>query len=609
MKPISCSIIGLGPVGSILAVMLKKAGCEVSLCVANDVKREKILAEGIILENVLQEKASFEQVYSSLESLIEKNPDFLIVATKSYQVPGLVERLSMLSPERTILISAQNGIDVEEMLVEKAGASATLRMVINFAGTLVAPNTIKVNFFQPPNYIGSINDAISEKAEELAKLLSAAGLLTEANNSGDLRVRVWEKTILNAALSPLCGISRLTMSEAVSDPDTRELIEQIILEGIDVARKEKIIFPDDFLQYCMKYLEKGGDHFPSLALDLIHNRPTEIDYFNGKIVEYGRKHNTHTSLNLSFYNVVKAMTNKNLIARVPGKEAGIGKKILEKGLLVKGGAAGNKDCYLGIDLGSAYTKYTVTDETGQQLFRYVLHTLSADSVAQKNVLQAIQNHFRIQKSCATGYGRKHFESCDMVKTEINCAAAAVSFYYPGEKNIIDIGGEDIKIIRCGKDNSVEHFYMNDKCAAGTGSFLSEIAERANIAVDEMSTLAAHSRYDKPLNSFCTVFAKTEIMNWIFEGMTREDIARGIYLSIAGKIAKMRLDPGIPVYMIGGVASYHPYLKEILNELLKKDISIVDNSQYAVSFGAALLAQQSEKHNRGPVIHSSQVSNS
>ena len=384
------------------------------------------------------------------------------------------------------------------------------------------------------------------------------------------------------------------MLEAMSDPDTVELVEQIIREGIQVAEAEKIHFPDNFTRSCLKYLKNGGDHFPSLAVDLINNRPTEIDYLNGKIVEYGRKHYIRTSLNLSFTNMVKAMTNKNIISRVPGAAGDVNKKILEKGLVNKVAGVSafkNTDCFLGIDLGSAFTKFCVVDKHGIPVFRYFLPSLSNDKQALKNVMQTIATNFNIKYSCATGYGRKHFANTDIVKTEINCAAAAVSFVYPGEKNIIDIGGEDIKIIRCDKDNNVMNFYMNDKCAAGTGSFLAEIAERANINISEMSSMASLSKYDKELNSFCTVFAKTEIMNWIFDGMTNEDISKGIYISIANKVAKMRLDPGIPTYMIGGVIAHHPYLQTLLNDTFRKDIQIVDSPQHVVSYGAAVIAQQ------------------
>jgi predicted CoA-substrate-specific enzyme activase len=225
------------------------------------------------------------------------------------------------------------------------------------------------------------------------------------------------------------------------------------------------------------------------------------------------------------------------------------------------------------------------------IFRYILQTLNKDRQAMKVVLQAIHGSFNIRYSCATGYGRKHFTDTDIVKTEINCAAAGVSHFYPGAKNIIDIGGEDIKVIQCDTENHVGNFYMNDKCAAGTGAFLSEIAERAGISDADMSGLAAHSQYDKELNSFCTVFAKTEIMNWVFDGMPVRDIARGIYISIANKVAKMKITPGLPTYFIGGVISYHPYLNNILQDKFNREIQTVEHPQYIVSYGAATIARQ------------------
>lgn len=587
-------IIGLGPVGMILATKLQEAGCEVTLCIRNDIKRAKVAAEGIILENVIQSKAHFEKVVKTVEELGEMDLDYLIFALKSYQIEAVMPSARFLNSDKLTIVSAQNGIDVEGLLVPTFGESKILRMIVNYAGNMVSPNTVKVTFFTAPNYIGSINDAKTNDAKRISDLLSTVSLNTDSVDSFELTKRTWQKTILNSSLSALCGVGRLTMAEAMSDPDTVELIEQIITEGVEVAEKEKIRFSDDFIRQCLRYLKNGGDHFPSLALDLIYGKQTEIDYFNGKIVEYGRKHYVRTSLNLAFTNMVKAMTNKNIVSKVPGAAGDVNRKILDKGIVQKGATSSsykNTNCFLGIDLGSAYAKFTVIDVNGTALFRYFLPTMTGDKQAFKNVMTTIASNFTIKYSCATGYGRKHFTDTDLVKTEINCAAAGVSHFFKGEKNIIDIGGEDIKIIRCDKDDTVENFYMNDKCAAGTGSFLAEIAERANINISEMSSMAALSNYDKELNSFCTVFAKTEIMNWIFEGMSLEDISRGIYISIANKVAKMRLDPGIPTFMIGGVIAHHPFLKTLLNEKFEKDIQILEAPQHVVSFGAAIIASQ------------------
>jgi 2-dehydropantoate 2-reductase len=593
-EKIKIGVVGMGPVGMMLAVKLKEAGCDVAICDKDDFKLKKIREEGIVLENMFQSTTSFDKVYDSVSDMRHLDLDYLVFSLKSYHTLSAVKEAEMLNSDKISVIAAQNGIDVEELLSATFGESKTMRMVINYAGNMRSPNTVRVSFFTPPNYVGSIDDNRGKESKRFADILNSIDFFTESIESFDLCKRVWEKTILNASLSALCGVGRLTMAEAMADDDTVELIEQIINEGIDVAEKEKIRFPDDFVRKCMQYLKKGGDHFPSLAVDIISSRQTEIDYFNGKIVEYGKKHYVKTSLNLSFTNMVKAMTNKNVMNRMPGVEGELNKKIISKGLVEKNRSSiyyKDHDCFLGIDLGSAFTKFVVIDGKGIPIFRYILQTMNKDRHAMKHVLKSIHSSFNIKYSCATGYGRKHFTDTDIIKTEINCAAAGVSEYNPGEKNIIDIGGEDIKVIHADPNNLVANFYMNDKCAAGTGSFLAEISERAEISISDMSSLAAHSEYDKELNSFCTVFAKTEIMNWVFDGMKKQDIARGIYISIANKVAKMRLFPDIPTYMIGGVIEHHPYLSNIISEKFGKEIKTIEQPQHTVAFGAALLAKQ------------------
>lgn len=590
---IKIGVIGLGPVGMILALKLKEAGCKVAVCEKNAAKAEKISNEGISLENVINASVKFDRVCKTISELQDWDCDYLFFSVKSHQTPEAVREAELLKTEKLTVVSAQNGIDIENLLAAGFGEEKTLRLVINFAGNPIGPTTTRVNFFNPPNYIGSINDSRLTNANEIAQILSSVSLDTIAVSSFEIVKRSWEKTILNSSLSALCGVGRLTMAEAMNDPDTVELIEQIINEAVEVAAKEKIYFPDEFVRYCMRYLKKGGDHFPSLALDLINNNPTEIDYFNGKIVEYGKKHYVRTSLNLSFTNMVKAMTNKNILSRVPGPAGDVNKKILDRGLIDKQ-APRNKfkegNYFLGVDLGSAYTKLSVIDADSNYVFGYTLPTLSNDNQALKNVMSAITSNFNVKYSCATGYGRKHFSEADIIKTEINCAAAGVSHFAPGEKNILDIGGEDIKIIHCDAEDNVLNFYMNDKCAAGTGAFISEIAERAHINISDMSNQATLSNFDKELNSFCTVFAKTEIMNWIFDGKSIPDISRGIYISIANKVAKMRLNPQIPIFLIGGVIAHHPFLKSLLKERFNKEILVGKYPQHMASFGAAIIAK-------------------
>lgn len=102
-------------------------------------------------------------------------------------------------------------------------------------------------------------------------------------------------------------------------PDTVDTVEQIILEGIEVAKAEEIKFPENFVKLCMRYLKRAGNHFPSLAVDMLNNRDTEIDFFNGKIVEYGKKHYIRTPLNLTFTHLVKAASYKNALTTLNKK--------------------------------------------------------------------------------------------------------------------------------------------------------------------------------------------------------------------------------------------------------------------------------------------------
>lgn len=249
-----------------------------------------------------------------------------------------------------------------------------------------------------------------------------------------------------------------------------------------------------------------------------------------------------------------------------------------------------KKYYLGIDLGSSFTKFIVVDDEGKIHYNQVIKTLSRHRDRYQLTLEGINRKFSIVRSCATGYGRKQFES-DMKKTELICASVGASALVPMDKGVIDIGGEDIKIIDSGPDGKVKNFYMNDKCSAGTGAFITEIAEKAEMEIGEMNGLALSSKTERVINSFCTVFAKTEILGWKFDGVPVEDIARSIYLSIVKRICKMPIPSGLPLYLCGGVIAYHPLLEELLSNELGAKTSVLENPQFTVALGAAMLAQK------------------
>ena len=305
-------IIGMGPVGMILALHIKEAGFDVVICEKRLRKLKLIQKEGIFLENTITKQDSFNKFHSSIKKLQGEDLDLLIFSLKTHQMAEAVKEAAHLKNDNLCVMSAQNGIDSERPLAEVFSESKTMRMVINFAGNLQAHNRVNVTFFNPPNYIASIDDSQKEKVEAFSKILTGVKLETEVVDSFTLLRTIWGKTILNSSISAICAIGKFTIKEAMEMPEMVEIIEQVMFETVKVAEAEKIKFEDDFVRKCLTYLRNAGDHIPSLAEDLHNNRKTEIDYFNGKIVEYGRKHYIQTPMNLAFASMVKAITRKTL---------------------------------------------------------------------------------------------------------------------------------------------------------------------------------------------------------------------------------------------------------------------------------------------------------
>ena len=304
-------VIGLGPVGLILASHFKEAGCRVFICDIDKDKVNLIRKKGVELVGIIEKNVFFNHVYTSIDELLKNKIDILISSVKAYHIKSALNQIDKNILNNMFLLIAQNGIDLQQMYSSKFRDSQILRMVINFAGNLNAPNAVNVTFFNPPNYIASIDDSQIEVADWISDKLNSVKLETNSNDSFTINDRVWEKTILNASLSPLCAISKLTIKEAMAHPDTLVIIEQIILEAVEVAKAEEIKLGNNFLKLCIRYLKNAGDHFPSLAVDLLSKKETEVDFFNGKIVEYGRKHYIRTPLNLTFTNLVRAISHKN----------------------------------------------------------------------------------------------------------------------------------------------------------------------------------------------------------------------------------------------------------------------------------------------------------
>lgn len=247
--------------------------------------------------------------------------------------------------------------------------------------------------------------------------------------------------------------------------------------------------------------------------------------------------------------------------------------------------------YIGIDIGSTAAKVTVLDQ--EKIVHYFTMPTGWSSVDTSNVIKERlgEKGINIEESrvIATGYGRISVPYADKTITEITCHGRGVYHLLGKDTTIIDIGGQDTKIISL-ENGRVTNFTMNDKCAAGTGRFLELMGNTLGVSIDELAS-SALSGEDISITSMCTVFAESEVISLIGKGTPREDIARGIINSITGRVYSMLHKHGISdvIYLSGGLCEVEPFVK-LLSEKIEKDIITNPLARYAGALGAALIAR-------------------
>jgi (R)-2-hydroxyacyl-CoA dehydratese activating ATPase len=256
------------------------------------------------------------------------------------------------------------------------------------------------------------------------------------------------------------------------------------------------------------------------------------------------------------------------------------------------------DLYAGIDIGSTTSKAVIIDDQGRVLNFSIIDTLFDRNQSGENVLvkalEVIGKRFQdLTMVAATGYGRRSFKRSQKVLPEIVCHARGTEHLMPGTRTIIDIGGQDSKVIEMGPMGMVEKFEMNDKCAAGTGRFFEVLTDRLlNISLEELGPLALKSRSPSVISSVCTIFAESEIISYLSAGTSKEDIALGMLFSVAKRIIAMgrqaRIAFNEPIVFSGGTAK-NIAARKVLEELLDKKIIAIENPQITAALGVALYA--------------------
>ncbi|MBT3193322.1 MAG: 2-hydroxyglutaryl-CoA dehydratase [Verrucomicrobia bacterium] len=253
----------------------------------------------------------------------------------------------------------------------------------------------------------------------------------------------------------------------------------------------------------------------------------------------------------------------------------------------------------GIDAGSRAIKVVLIDDraltvAGSGIVAQGVHQKElAAELLNQTLKEAGATHHDIRNSVATGYGRNTVALADTTITEITCHARGVHHQQPEARTVIDIGGQDSKLLHLSENGHVRDFAMNDRCAAGTGRFLEVVSEQLEVALIDIGALAAKADAPASISSMCVVFAETEIIGLLAAGESPENIVAGVQASIATRTAAMsggRVNG--PIVFTGGVAMI-PGMAEALEVALGDRITIADKPQLTGALGAALLAAEQQ----------------
>jgi len=249
---------------------------------------------------------------------------------------------------------------------------------------------------------------------------------------------------------------------------------------------------------------------------------------------------------------------------------------------------------MGVDFGSTTAKTVILDLQGNIVAHSVAHmgAVSGNGVKQsmaKALEMAGLTQADIGRTVSTGYGRRMLDEADKSYTEITCHARGAVAMVPGARLVIDIGGQDSKVISVDSNGLVSQFAMNDRCAAGTGKFLEVLARAMEIDLEDMGDTALRAKEKLKISSMCATFAETEVISLLAEGHPKTDVLGAVHKAIATRTLGLvgRVGKKGPVVMTGGVAK-NPAAVHYIKEELQMPLTLPDNPQIAGALGAALI---------------------
>jgi 2-dehydropantoate 2-reductase len=310
MQTYKMAIVGLGATGTVLAAALLRKDPKTILVGRSHDLGKTLVKDGIRISGEMSDIVPVENYCGSIRGLEEYRPNLIFISTKTCDLARVLDGLVTVFKPGTKIVSTHNGLGTEDLIAERFGADSALRMSLNLGVARIGPGRVKAAFFNPPNHLGAVTPENQMVGEDIAGLLTDAGLDTVYVE--DIKLHVWKKMVMKCTMASICAVTDKTIREALHFPPTRDIADACFKEIVTVAAAKGYDLGENYINQAVAYLEEAGVHKDSMCADIENRKPTEIDFLGGKVVAYAREAGIIVPFYTTMTNLVKALESNYL---------------------------------------------------------------------------------------------------------------------------------------------------------------------------------------------------------------------------------------------------------------------------------------------------------
>lgn len=291
-KHTDVAVVGAGAMGALFGAILAEEGLDVVLIDTNRDHVRSIQTHGLKIEGYGGERT--QNIPATSDASEIESANLILFQCKAYSTQSAARSVRHLVKENSVCISFQNGLGNEELIAKAVGAERVLGGVTAMAGHLLAPGRIR-DFSRVPSYVGEIEGGITERVTWISEKLTNAGL--EMRASGNIKQEIWKKLLGNISNSAISGLTNLTSATVQSIPVLKSVSLQAIGEAFEVAQASEIQLDWEAVIKGMELISQAGgtgDNKPSLLVDLLNKRQTEVDYIYGSVIRMAEEKGIQT---------------------------------------------------------------------------------------------------------------------------------------------------------------------------------------------------------------------------------------------------------------------------------------------------------------------------